>query len=60
MRYSQNKHRQYGLQEIKNIKELDKKLDKGISSMEIEINLQKEKIRVLSEKYREMCLSYEN
>ena len=42
------KHAQYGLQDIKSIKALDKKLDKGISSMEIEIGLKKEKLRQLS------------
>ena len=58
MKFSQMKHRQYGLDDIKSIKDLDKKLDKGISSMEIEINLKKEQVRQLSERYQ--ALSQQN
>jgi len=33
LKYAQLKHRQYGLHEIGSVKELDKKLDKAISSL---------------------------
>ena len=47
MKFAQSKHHQYGLNSIKSVKDLDRKLDKGISSMEIEIALKKEKIKNL-------------
>ena len=42
---------QYGLHEVKSVQDFEHRLDKGISAMEIEANLLKERIKSLREEY---------
>ena len=54
MKFAQQKHQQYGLQEVTDIKDFESKLDKAIKDVSNEVNLQKAKVESLRAEYERL------